>query len=117
MKSEFYIATKVLGATKIKKEKGLIATIKTAVGPLEIGFRYVHIGHDGDETHHIDEIICVGTELKTGVIIGKSNNIVNCAKEIRKNAKNPKMKLYLNAPLSKTLRDLIREEKEKVSNE
>ncbi len=103
MKSEFYIAGQMFGVFEIIKVKGLIATITTVDGPLRIGFRNVRRGN---------EIICIGTELDSGVIIGKSNNIVNCVKEIRKNAKDPKIKLYRNSPTVKKARELIREKTE-----
>lgn len=111
MKSEFYISTEIFGEIEIKKEKGIVTTVKTIEGPLEIGFRYVYRGN------YPDDILCVGTELDTGIVIGKSDNVVNCAKIIKENVKKPEFRSRMKSPIANKLRKLIREEKEKVANE
>jgi len=85
MRKEFLIACLDERNPTLKTVSGLVCNLKTEMGIKQIGFRYEHNGKSNYFGGYDDNIECIATEIENGMIVGISNNILNCAKEVKNN--------------------------------
>lgn len=80
MRAKYNIATPTsLIDVGIKTQEGVVVSLETERGNKDVGFHYRYEGQYEEFDKYYSNLVCVGTDIESGMIVATGDNIMKCA--------------------------------------